>query len=963
MSVQLAFGVTAGTGVRCWLPTSGGRAMPRPVNDRAGAHPPGSPVAVGPAEAEPEVVREATRQLILLVVDGTEVAAGAGVDLGGGFTSARLAGAHGDRRDAVLAALRVLGIDGAHRLGDRTGILVALFGSSATKPVGAAANTAIVEQCWAALQLASAASDLLGPEQVERLLALRAPDGVDPFRLGAASTLSVHLSRVLSGYAGPRRLRLMISLWDHVSGRLVERQRLDRRVSTQTRADRVGKLRERHRDHFDQPILQQLTWAVGGRATLAAAARWQPPLWWTANELGRLLQDAIAVTALLRFARTMSDDGLAAAVEKHYSELVAADMSLTENEQVAARRRSEGSYSHPARPGCYVHDLIRPLRPERAITTRTETSVKERVSMARNYGVVVFDAVTELVRDLSEQPLRNCWDTCKPWHADRLRQWRAAVGFSRAPGSWEQQPLVDAHADGPTQTLAQRMAAAPATDPVSVETPHDLLWFADLADALAPFYGNESAAVRPDWPAPDLDYNAPAPTPEPGRPRADSVPLAVAGVAQLVAFGATPPPRCPGWSELADGVSADAVIAEASVGVFPIPSEVSAVDKQIVPGTALSVELGRDPRQLAEWSSYMGNCIGESWYADQARRGQCVLMALRDTAEGRIVANLDIRRRTGRWQIHELRGRFNDTLAPALEKHINRWVKGLVAPTPSTPEPLLPVPPVRSRGGSSRRPDAGRLPADLTGALVTAVERELASAPATSALRTYAAFARGLGRPDDFEPDAAVIALKRVGPARHVELLRTALDAGLSALVLWQATRIRPLAAAVSTLDPQLREYDRLRTLTDGSPLPRTLRALVRSPEIAPAHALDVVARVVRRAMGELAGSDALARSVARRPSPELVCALAIVTTCATRSTMDDVVQPVAARKTKVPGFPATDLFDEHGPWQHAMPAAADLGAPVDLFAEHIAEHGLLIPAALLGNGGWAALWRRAHRQ
>ncbi|WP_223165864.1 hypothetical protein, partial [Lentzea indica] len=67
MSIQLAFGVTAGPGLSCWLPVSGGRAVPKPADDRAGANPPGSPVAVGPADAEPEAAREATRQLALLV--------------------------------------------------------------------------------------------------------------------------------------------------------------------------------------------------------------------------------------------------------------------------------------------------------------------------------------------------------------------------------------------------------------------------------------------------------------------------------------------------------------------------------------------------------------------------------------------------------------------------------------------------------------------------------------------------------------------------------------------------------------------------------------------------------------------------------------------------------------------------------------------------------------------------------
>jgi hypothetical protein len=121
-----------------------------------------------------------------------------------------------------------------------------------------------------------------------------------------------------------------------------------------------------------------------------------------------------------------------------------------------------------------------------------------------------------------------------------------------------------------------------------------------------------------------------------------------------------------------------------------------------------------------------------------------------------------------------------------------------------------------------------------------------------------------------------------------------------------------------------------------------------------------VVSRAVRAAMGELAGTEALAHSVARRPTPELLCALAIV--CTIQSTMDDVVRLVPAGTTEVPGFPTTDVFDEHGPWQRALPAAADLGAPVHLFGQRVADHGLLIPAALLGTGGWPALWRRAHR-
>ncbi|NUT46026.1 MAG: hypothetical protein HOV94_01725, partial [Saccharothrix sp.] len=72
--------------------------------------------------------------------------------------------------------------------------------------------------------------------------------------------------------------------------------------------------------------------------------------------------------------------------------------------------------------------------------------------------------------------------------------------------------------------------------------------------------------------------------------------------------------------------------------------------------------------------------------------------------------------------------------------------------------------------------------------------------------------------------------------------------------------------------------------------------------------------------------------------------------------------QVAAARRTTVPGFPAGDLSDEHGPWQHALASAAELGAPVEVFWDRVAEHGLLAPAALLGRGGWPALWGRAHR-
>lgn len=940
MSVQLAFGVTNSPDSHCWLPVPGGAAVP--ATDREGAHPPGAPVAVGPADAAAGAIQDAVKQLTLLVNGGTETAAGAGVDLGGGFVSARLAGAPGDRRDAVLAALRYFGAAAAHRLGDRNAVLVALFGLAATKRVGAAAHAAMVNEQWAALRLASAASDLLGPEQLEQVLALRATDGLDPFPRGAASTLADHLSRVLARYPRPRRLTLVVSLWDHVCGQLLERERLARRAASQTGTHRLDRLRERHRAHFDEAIVGQLRAYLGREPTVAAAARWRPPVWWATQELERLLHDAITATALLRFARTMSDDGLATAATRHRDELVAAAACLTKAEAAAAARRPEGAYSHPARPGRYVHDLLQPLRPGRTFTAKTETYVRERVAMARNYGLVVLDTVTELIDDMVAEPLRNCWDACKPWQASRLREWRAVAGFHRSPASWEQPPLPDTHADGPKDTLARRIAAG--ADPVAEETPHDLLWYADLADAIAPFYGHEAAAVQYDRPVPDMRYDTPLP--ETSLPAADSVPLAAAGVAQLVAFGATPPPRCGSWAELATAVAEDAVVAEASVGAFPLPPGMTDVDGQVVPGTALTVELGRDPRKLAEWSGYMGNCIGQSWYAEDAERGDCVLMALR--ADGRIVANLDIRGRAGGWRVHELRARFNEPVDKALADHVTRWVGTLATQEPAPPA-VPPEPPVRTRGGTSR---AARLPTAVVRAVTAAVTHTLATGQVTAARRAYAGLAGNLGA--DFEPEAAVIALKRLGTAQYVALLRTSLSTGQSAAALWRASGVRPLAAAVARL-----AHDRVAALAEDAPLPRTLRALVRRPEIAPAHAMDVVARATRKAMGALLDDPALTRSVARRPAPELVCALVIAATC---DSIVDAVRLAPPGTTAVPGYPATDVLDEHGPWQRSLPAAADLGAEVATFPACVEERGLHVPATLLGNGGWPALWHRAHR-
>ncbi|MCP9948428.1 hypothetical protein [Actinomadura madurae] len=197
MKIRLSGGLVA-SGRHAWI---AGPSGPRRLLDGSDARP-GAAVALGPEDAPEEDAAHAVEELSLLVADGGAVAAGAGVDLGAGFRSARLDGARGDQRDAALAALRAVGVRNAHRLGERSGFLVALFGPAVTKRVGAAAARAAEDGRWAALHLASAASDVLGPEQLERVLALEAPDA-DLAPDGPPSVLALYLRQVLGDVPGP----------------------------------------------------------------------------------------------------------------------------------------------------------------------------------------------------------------------------------------------------------------------------------------------------------------------------------------------------------------------------------------------------------------------------------------------------------------------------------------------------------------------------------------------------------------------------------------------------------------------------------------------------------------------------------------------------------------------------------------------------------------------------------------
>jgi hypothetical protein len=75
-----------------------------------------------------------------------------------------------------------------------------------------------------------------------------------------------------------------------------------------------------------------------------------------------------------------------------------------------------------------------------------------------------------------------------------------------------------------------------------------------------------------------------------------------------------------------------------------------------------------------------------------------------------------------------------------------------------------------------------------------------------------------------------------------------------------------------------------------------------------------------------------------------------------------DLVTVAPPRTLTVPGYPATALNDEDGPWQRAFPDARELGVGTAAVWEEIAERGLRVPASWLAADGWMALWARAHK-
>ncbi|MFI0408147.1 hypothetical protein [Actinomadura sp. 3N508] len=945
MKIRLAGGVVA-SGSCAWAARPGGAVKLPDASDAR----PGEPVALGPDGAAAEDVEHAVTELARLVATGGVVAAGAGVDLGRGFRSARLDGARGDQRDAVLAALRAVGLDNARRLGDRAGYLVALFGAAVTKRVGAAAARAVAEGRWAALHLAVAASDVLGPEQLERVLALAAPKDADVIPGGRPSVLAEHLREVFRGVPKPRRLDLILDLWARVLEHHEGVARRNRRLATQSSRDRVPDLRERRTHYEDERILLRVRHALGvAEPSLADAARWVPNEQYWRSRLERVRTDALGATALLRTAVAVADHGLEDGLERSAAVIAAAAAEVDGMHAAHSARRVPGLTGLPARPAAYVRDIHRRLSSDKPHDAKFAAYVRPRLSCARAFALVIIEDVEKAMWDLHGHHAEHL----RRWAESGLRGWREGAGYVRSPAEWAGIPPWTGPLLRNAAPLHERLT--PGQDPAPVEMVGDLLWYADLVDSLARLHGHERARATPGTGAPWFEHD-PEPAAERLAPRLDSVTLAVSGAAQLVALGGVPPRGARTWPDLTAGLMAGTAIAEALTGDFAVPAALLERDGTAVPGAGVRFKVARSARDLSEWSEYMGNCIAGPLYSDSAKDGRSGLAGLYDK-HGLLVANaelLPLKPASRGWRVSEIAARFNDEPDEDLARRFRDWVAAIPGPAKDEPAQVPEeLPPVRP---APRRRGAPRLVEDVGPKLGPLAERAWRET-GPEVLGVFAAVAAT-------PPDAALVRLRRLGAERLTGAVRRALESGAVDLAgLWAATGCRPLGTALDALDPALRgRFDRLPLLLGEPPLPKALRRLVKLPAIADAYALDLAGRRTRQAIGVLAVQDdpALATAVARRTTEPLLCALAIAVTCAAPGT--ELATVTAPRKIGVPGYPATTLKDEDGPWPRALPVARELGADTTRFWDEIKAHGLRVPASWLPPGGWTALWARAHR-
>ncbi|MFD0475783.1 hypothetical protein ACFQ0B_51875 [Nonomuraea thailandensis] len=431
----------------------------------------------------------------------------------------------------------------------------------------------------------------------------------------------------------------------------------------------------------------------------------------------RTMADALAATALARTAVNVGDHGVVQGMNRSTAVLTAAARAMRSEEARDAARRVPGLAGLPARPGCFVRDLAAQLG------NPSEPYVRQRLARAAEYAELVLDVVTDRILEYRDQ--------LGEWSVANLRDWRDSVGYlgHRDPAHWAQPPVA---VDRPP--LMERLESSPGAAPAEEETAGDLLWYAELADTLAQLKGHDQADVEygPRYPYVDC-----APAPDDERqlvPSLRSIPSALAGAAQLVSFGGRPSRQARTWPDLTDRLLAGLGVTERLTTAFRIPEPLLTLDGALLPGAQVRLEFGRNARMLAQWATYMGNCIASLPYVEAAEEGRSALVALRDES-GRIVANIELEPHARGWRAGEIRARFNADPDPDLRRQVLAWAAALPSPVPD--EPI--GPPAREhlpepRPGGRRRAD--RTFQEVSGALARLAADALAAQDTSDALHT-----------------------------------------------------------------------------------------------------------------------------------------------------------------------------------------------------------------------------------
>ncbi|WP_158079193.1 hypothetical protein, partial [Actinomadura sp. CNU-125] len=517
---------------------------------------------------------------------------------------------------------------------------------------------------------------MLGPEQLERVLELDAPEPVIPGT--PPSALGEDLRRVLDAVPRPRRLDLVLDLWGRVVDGRIEEARRARRQATQSRRDRMADLIAR-RSHFaDERVLRHLRSERPPDVSMGEVARWVPPDSYWHTVLCGLVVDALAATALLRTAVAVADHGIEEGLARSAKLLDAVVHEAVDDATVYDARRVPGLTGLPARPGAYVRDLLRQVgKPE---DSRLIGYVRPRLASARDYALVT---VRDIVEILDRDGTRVPGPALRGWAELGLEDWRRRAGYGgvRPPEEWEGiGPWAERMLDG--EPLSARVAAA-GGDAAAVEVIGDFLWYVDLIDALAQVHGHDRAQAEQGTGEPWYTHEV-EPAPETG-PGYESVTRAVSGTARLVAFGGAPPKGVRTWPELVDALLAGTAVTEVLTGGFAIPAPLAALDGAEVGGHR--VRFARNARDLSDWGDYMGNCI--LVYADDAESGTSVLAGLYDSG-GRMVANAELvplKPAARGWSVAQFEGRFNQKGPRELGEALRRRIAAIPGAGRAEPEP------------------------------------------------------------------------------------------------------------------------------------------------------------------------------------------------------------------------------------------------------------------------------------